>query len=76
MVRRWSGVLSFICNPYLTIRLREIKPHERVDLPRNSHARSGPRFCSGVNSAKERDDQASEGIIIVTRSYALQLDCR
>jgi hypothetical protein len=29
-------------------------------------ARSGPRFAPG-NSAKERDDQASEGIIIVTR---------
>jgi hypothetical protein len=31
-------------------------------------ARSGPRVLLQANSAKERDDQASEGIIIVTRS--------
>jgi hypothetical protein len=31
-------------------------------------ARSGPRFCSWQIQPKERDDQASEGIIIVTRS--------
>ena len=41
--------------------------HDGVDLLRNSRP-VGTEVLLQANSAKERDDQASEGIIIVTRS--------
>jgi hypothetical protein len=43
------------------------QPHEGVDLLRNSRP-VRTEVLLQANSAKERDDQTSEGIIIVTRS--------
>jgi hypothetical protein len=43
------------------------QPHEGVDLLRNSRT-VWTEVLLQANSAKERDDQASEGIIIVMRS--------
>src|SRR5271168_4509739 len=60
----WTGFLP--SSSHLTIRLRD-QPHEGVYLLRNSRP-VGTEVLLQANSAKERDDQASEGIIIVTRS--------
>lgn len=68
----WTGF--FPTSSHLTIRLRELAASRR-QLLRNSRP-VGTEVLFQANSAKERDDRASEGIIIAIRSTRVQLDCR
>jgi hypothetical protein len=64
----WLETASLVKNTPLAVLFSSAnQPQEGVDLLRNSRP-VGTEVLLQANSAKERDDQAREGIIVVTRS--------